>query len=109
MPIKTIRNGENGMSKLFLVFALVFTSSIYAQGVITTPNGRINEIVPAGTQDFTSSLLKAKASGATEINFTSSNQAQIDSITQQAQQFGIKVSIVNPSVGETPGESGMLR
>lgn len=87
------------MNKLFLVFALIFTSSIYAQGVITTPDGRINEKVPAGTQDFSSSLIKAKASGATEINFTSSNQAEIDFITQQAQQFGIKVNIVNPSGG----------
>jgi ABC-type branched-subunit amino acid transport system substrate-binding protein len=85
--------------KFLMAFALFSSAMIYSQGEITTAGGTFNESVPAGTTDFSSLLMRARMSGNTMLNFTSSDPASIQAIQQQAAQMGITVNIISPRDG----------
>lgn len=86
--------------KFLLTFALLSSARIYSQGEITTPGGTFSESVPAGSTDFSSVLIRARQSGNTTINFTSSDPTAIQAIQEQAAQMGMNVN-VNPPNGST--------
>ena len=86
--------------KLLLTCALLSSARIYSQGEITTPRGTFHESVHAGSNDFSSVLIRARQSGNTTINFTSSDPTAIQAIQEQAAQMGMNVN-VNPANGST--------